>query len=82
MSHQDGLGNDRTEPTGLTKPDGDNDRVQKKSENIAHDRRYQTERSQEFRTLAEFAYHRLAGSFKSGKSADCIIATNAGPHSW
>src|SRR5215470_16075550 len=25
--------------------------------------------------------YRLAGSFKSAKSADCIIATNAGPHS-
>jgi hypothetical protein len=29
-----------------------------------------------------FRIYRLAGSFKSGKSADCIIATNAGPHSW
>jgi hypothetical protein len=28
-----------------------------------------------------FRIYRLAGSFKSGKSADCIIATNAGPDS-
>src|SRR5215831_19215862 len=28
-----------------------------------------------------FRIYRLAGSFKSAKSADCIIATNAGPHS-
>ncbi len=36
MSHQDGLGNNGTEPTGLTKSDDDNDRMQKKSENVAH----------------------------------------------
>ena len=36
MSHQDGLGNNGTEPTGLTKPDDGDDRVQKKSENVAH----------------------------------------------
>jgi hypothetical protein len=29
-----------------------------------------------------FRIYRLAGLFKSGKSADCIIATNAGQHSW
>ena len=27
-----------------------------------------------------FRIYRVAGSFKSGKLADCIIATNAGPH--
>jgi hypothetical protein len=36
MSHQDGLGNNGTEPTGLTKPDDGDDRMQKKSENVAH----------------------------------------------
>jgi hypothetical protein len=36
MSHQDGLGNNGTEPTGLTKSDDDNDRMQKRYENVAH----------------------------------------------
>ena len=36
MSHQDGLGNNRSEPTRSTKPDDDNDGMQKKSENVAH----------------------------------------------
>ena len=30
------LGNDGTEATGLSKPDDGNNRVQKKSENVAH----------------------------------------------
>src|SRR5215470_18609852 len=33
------------------------------------------------RSPDRFRIYRLAGSFKSAKSADCIIATNAGPHS-
>ena len=58
MSHQDGLGNNGTEPTGLTKPDDGDDRVQKKSENVAHaEDRIRTEEAQEFRALGEFAYH-------------------------
>jgi hypothetical protein len=36
VSHQDGLGNNGTEATGLTKPDDDNDRMQKNSKNVAH----------------------------------------------
>jgi hypothetical protein len=36
MSHQDGLGNNRTESTGLEQPDADNNRMQKKSENVTH----------------------------------------------
>jgi hypothetical protein len=36
MSYQDGLGNNGTEPTGLTKPDDGDDRMQKESENVAH----------------------------------------------
>ncbi|HEX8881807.1 MAG TPA: hypothetical protein VF749_17315, partial [Candidatus Acidoferrum sp.] len=36
VSHQDGFGNNRSEPTGSTKPDDDNDDMQKKSENVAH----------------------------------------------
>jgi len=32
MSHQDGLGNNGAEATGLTKPDDGDDRMQKKSE--------------------------------------------------
>jgi hypothetical protein len=36
MSHQDGLGNNRTEPAGLTKSNDSDDRVQKQSENVAH----------------------------------------------
>ena len=35
MSHQDGLGNNGAEATGLTKPDDGDDRMQKKSENVA-----------------------------------------------
>jgi hypothetical protein len=36
MSHQDGLGNNGTESTGLDHPDDDNNRMQKKSENVTH----------------------------------------------
>src|SRR5437764_1069769 len=36
MSHQDRLGNNGPEATGLTKPDDGDDRVQKKSKNVAH----------------------------------------------
>jgi hypothetical protein len=36
MSHQDELGDNRTESTGLTKPDDDDDRMQNESENVAH----------------------------------------------
>jgi hypothetical protein len=36
MSHQDGLGNNGPEATGLNQPDDGDDRVQKKSENVAH----------------------------------------------
>jgi hypothetical protein len=36
MSHQDGLGNNGTESTGLTKPDDGDDRMQNESENVAH----------------------------------------------
>jgi hypothetical protein len=36
MSHQDGLGNNGTQPAGLTKSDDGDDRVQKESENVAH----------------------------------------------
>ena len=36
MSHQDGFGNNRSQPTGSTKRDDDNDGMQKKSENVAH----------------------------------------------
>jgi len=36
MSHQDGFGNNRTQPTGSSEPDDDDDRMQKKSENDSH----------------------------------------------
>jgi len=36
MSHQDGLGNNGPESTGLNQPDDDDDRMQKKRENVAH----------------------------------------------
>jgi hypothetical protein len=36
MSHQDGFGNNRTQPTGSSDPDDDNDGMQKKSENVPH----------------------------------------------
>ena len=36
VSHQDGFGNNRSEPTRLTKPDDDNDGMRKKSEDVAH----------------------------------------------
>jgi hypothetical protein len=36
MSHQDGLGNNRTQPAGLTKSEDGDDRVQKENENVAH----------------------------------------------
>jgi hypothetical protein len=38
MSHQDGLGNNGTETTGLTEPDDGDDRMEKERENVAHDR--------------------------------------------
>jgi len=36
MSHQDGFSNNGTEPTGSSKPDDDDDGMQKKDENVAH----------------------------------------------
>jgi hypothetical protein len=36
VSHQDGFGNDRTQPTGSSKPHHDDDGVKKKGENVAH----------------------------------------------
>src|SRR5262249_45052715 len=36
MSHQDGFGNNRTEPARPTKPDNDDDGMQKKSKDVAH----------------------------------------------
>jgi hypothetical protein len=36
MSHQDGFGNNRTQPTGSSEPDDDDDRMEKKSENDSH----------------------------------------------
>ena len=38
LSHQDGLGDDGPETTGLSKPDDGDDRMEKKSENVAHAR--------------------------------------------
>jgi putative ABC transport system permease protein len=38
MSHQDRLGNNGREATGLTKPDDGDDRVQKKGKNVVHAR--------------------------------------------
>jgi hypothetical protein len=38
MSHQDGLGDNGPETTGLSKPDDGDDRMEKKSENVAHAR--------------------------------------------
>src|SRR5262249_51825133 len=36
MSHQNGFSNNGTEPSGSGKSDDDDDRMQKKSENVAH----------------------------------------------
>src|SRR5262249_4556773 len=36
MSHQDAFSNNRTEPTRSSKPDDDDDGMQKKDENVAH----------------------------------------------
>jgi len=38
MSHQDGLGDNGPETTGLSKPDDGDDRMEKKSENVVHTR--------------------------------------------
>src|SRR5215831_18199709 len=38
MSHQDGLGDNGPETTGLSQPDDGDDRMEKKSENVAHAR--------------------------------------------
>jgi hypothetical protein len=38
MSHQDGLGDNGPETTGLSKPDDSDDRMKKKSEKVAHAR--------------------------------------------
>jgi hypothetical protein len=50
------------EATGSSKPDDDDGRVQKKSENVAHapDGINLTQEAQEFNTLVEFAYDRSA----------------------
>jgi hypothetical protein len=58
MPHQDGFGDNGPEATGLSKPDDGDDRMQKKSENIAHaPDGIKPEEPQEFSALAEFAYH-------------------------
>ena len=36
MSHQDGFSNNGTEPSGSGKSDDDDDRMEKKNENVAH----------------------------------------------
>jgi hypothetical protein len=36
MAHQDGLGNNGTEPAALTESEDGDDRVQKENENVAH----------------------------------------------
>ena len=36
MSQQDGFGNNRTQPTGSSKPDDGDDGMHKKGENVAH----------------------------------------------
>jgi len=38
MSHEDGLGNNGPESTGLNQPDDGDNRMQKKNENVAHGR--------------------------------------------
>jgi hypothetical protein len=38
MSHQDGLGDNGPQPTGLNQPDDGDDHMQKKSENVTHGR--------------------------------------------
>ena len=58
MSHQDGLGNNGTEPTGLTKPDAGDNRVQKKNENVAHaEDRIRLRQLKNSGRFGEFAYH-------------------------
>jgi hypothetical protein len=60
MSYQDGLGNHGTEATGLSKPDNGDNRVQKKSENVAHLRhRIKLKNHKKSGPLMEFAYDRL-----------------------
>src|SRR5262249_5570820 len=45
MSHQDGLGDNGPETTGLSKPDDGDDRMEKKRENVAHARMVSNRRS-------------------------------------
>ena len=45
VSQQDGFGNNRTQPTGPSEPDDDDDGMQEKSENVAHVRMLSTEES-------------------------------------
>src|SRR5215471_14492080 len=45
MSHQDRLGDNGPETTKLSKPDEGNDRMEKKSENVAHARMVSNRRS-------------------------------------
>jgi hypothetical protein len=58
MSHQDGLGNNGPESTGLDEPDDGDDRMQKERENVAHVRMVSNGKKLECKVLAEFAYDR------------------------
>jgi hypothetical protein len=54
MSHQDGLGDNGPQPTGLNQPDDGDDHMQKKSENVAWSVCYQMNSSR-IRGAGEFA---------------------------
>ncbi len=63
MSHQDGLGNNGAEATGLSKPDDGDDRMQKKSENVAHGRNGIKLNKLENSGHLQFAYDTILGPF-------------------
>jgi hypothetical protein len=60
VSHQDGFGNNGAESTGSTKPDDDDDGMQKESENVAHAQdSTKRKKLKNSKPLAEFATNRL-----------------------
>jgi hypothetical protein len=95
VSQQNGLDQDGTEPTGSSKPDHDDDGMQKKSENVAHAQDgIKLSKLKNSEPVVEFATNRtrfivwnpsdqnrndLARSVVSAKSADFIVDVFAYP---
>ena len=73
MSHQDGFGNNGPEATGLTKPNEGDNRMQKKSENVA--------RAQDGIKLSKLKNSGPLVEFATDRSERCVVAAEGGQRS-